>query len=243
MAFQIHGKDILGVRVQGETRNLLVLRGHGSTKLFDVHPLVEWINMELGSNMKVVSHKAAEAALALEETQLSWPAFPVDVAIAYEKPGARLGKEIVFSVAGEPSVALPTGRYAGELGIALAAIGLSPADIKWDGKSILLDIPESRLVAVHQFPDVDGWYLTHHETGVPQGEPVSSGPAPSSARIPGSARYLDRMDDSAYVGLLVRNSAGRVSIDADHLPSGEFGVVVEIPGSEVAVMRSLISRA
>ena len=62
---QVHGKELLKVQVRGETRNLLVLRGNGSTRLFDAHPLVEGFNAENGTSLKVVSHPVADVALTV----------------------------------------------------------------------------------------------------------------------------------------------------------------------------------
>ena len=149
---QVHGKELLRVQVQGPPRNLVVLRGNGSTRLFDAHPLVDAFNAEHGTRLTVVSHKVADVAQTVGDTWRSLLAYAVDASIAYEKPGTKLGKEIIFTADGEPKVALATGKFKGEQDVALVALGISSTDFKRDGNSITLDIPENRLVVVPNFP-------------------------------------------------------------------------------------------
>ena len=40
---------------------------------------------------------------------------------------------------------MPTGKYRGERGTALVALGLSSADFRRNGAEILLDVPDNRL--------------------------------------------------------------------------------------------------
>jgi hypothetical protein len=233
---QVHGKELLKVQVQGQPKNLVVLRGsNGSTMLFDAHPLVEAFNAEHGTNLAVVSHKVADVACTVGDTWRSLPAFAVDASIAYEKPGTRLGSEIVFSVEGEPRVVLATGKFKGEKDVALVTLGVSAADFKKDGDSLVLDIPENRLVVVPDFPGPDGLYMPHSETGVPHGKKAEGNP---------DARYLYRLNDSSYLGLLVRggnwgDSDGR-DVGAIYQASDRFGVVAEVPEGDAAKIQTLI---
>lgn len=231
---QIHGKKLVRLQHREENRNLVVLRGSGSTRMFNVHPLVEAFNKEHGTNLKVVAHDVADTALNVGETwrDISGFAFVVDASIAYEKPGTKLGKEIVFSAEGEPKVVLATGKYKGERDVALVALGVTEADFKKDGNSVTLDIPESRLVVVPDFPGPDGWYIPHAETGVPHGEQVEAS---------AEARYLYRLNDSSYVGLLARGVGGGQGVDAFYGPSNEFGVVTEVPEGDAEKVSALIS--
>ena len=141
---QIHGKEMLRVNVNGQPKILVVLRGNNSTGLFGVHPLVDGFNAENGTKLKVVSHAVADVACTIGDTWRSLPVFPVDASIAYEKPGVKLGKEIVFSAEGESKVVLATGKYKGESDVALVTLGVTSADFKKDGNSLVLDIPENR---------------------------------------------------------------------------------------------------
>ena len=108
---QIHGKELLRISVQGQPKNLIVLRGNGTTRLFEGHSLVEALNKEHGMGLTVISHPVADVALNVGETWKSLPAFVVNASIAYEKPETKLGKEIIFSAEGEPRVVLATGKY------------------------------------------------------------------------------------------------------------------------------------
>ena len=229
---QIHGKEMLRVHVAGQIKNLVVLRGNGSTSLFDAHPLVEGFNREHGTNLTVISYKVADVVQTVGETRKSLPTYAVDASIAYEEPYTKLGKEIVFAAEGEPRIVLATGRYNGGKDIALVALGVTSVDFKRDGNSLTLDIPESRLIAVPNFPYSEDWYRPHTKTGVPHGinTEQSSG-----------ARYLSRLNDSSYVGLLVRGGVNwEQFVDASCHASGRFGVVAEVPEWDVAKITSLL---
>ncbi len=231
---QIHGKELLRVNVAGQKKNLVVLRDNGSTKLFEAHPLVEGFNDRHGTNLKVVSYNVADVAQTAGETWRSLPAYAVDASIAYEKPGKRLGKEVVFSADGNPRVVLATGKYKGEKDVALVALGVSSADFKKDRNSLTLVIPESRLIVVPNFPGPDGWYMSHAETGVPAGNEV----AQSS-----DARYLWRLNDSSYVGLLVLGGDHlnrRQCVIAFYRSFFSLGVVAEVPVSDVPKIEVLL---
>ena len=236
---QIHGKDLLRVDVQGQPKNLVVLRGNGSTSLFHAHLLVEEVNARHGTSLTVVSHKVADAALTVGETWKSLPVFAVDAVIAYEKPGTKLDKVVdFFSRMYEPRVVLATGRYQGEKDVALVALGLTSADFKREESSIVLDISDDRLTAVQKFPALDGWYLPHAETGVPQGERVD---ADSTA-----ARFLYRLTDgSSYAGLLTRlhvECTRRHGVYANSFQSDRFGVVAEVPEADVTKIQALLKQ-
>jgi hypothetical protein len=234
---QVHGKELLKVQVQGQPKNLVILRDNGSTKLFDAHPLVEGFNAEHGTNLTVVSHKVADVALTVGGTWRRMPVFAVDASIAYEKSGTKLGKEIVFSAQGEPKIALATGKFKGEKDVALVALGVTSADFKKDGNSFVLDVPENRLISVPNFPGSDGWYMPHAETGVPQGRQVGQS---------SDARYLYRLDDSSYVGLLVRNGIyydyhyNRQGVYANRRASYRLGVVAEVPDADIAKIEAIL---
>ncbi len=254
MSANLHATGLLSVQVRGKTKNLVVIRGNRSTRstgLFNVHPLVERFNSRYRTHLKVVSPQVADAALAagvLSER----PEFLVDVSIAYEKHGAKLGKEVVFAPRGAPKVVLATGKYQGENRAALATLGLSTADVAYtiegkqrtlkemlqrDGTERLLKtslrtvseiqllIPDTRLVIVLDFPGQDGWYALHTETWVPHGTKVASYSV--------AACLFHRLNGS-YVGIVARY--GR-SILAYHRASHWFQVVAEVPAEDIAAMQ------
>ena len=189
------------------------------------------ITQSIGQISKSCLTKVADAALTVGEAWGRLPAFAVDAVIAYGKPGARLDEGVEFSVEGMPSVVLATGRYKGRTDVGLVALGLSPADIKDDGKSVILDIPDDRLIEVPDFPSSDGWYMPHERTGVPHGKGVKASE---------EARFLWRLDDSPYVGLLVRSAErlNRRSIYASCVASARFGVVAEVPERDAMIFEA-----
>jgi hypothetical protein len=224
---QIHGKEVLRIMVKKQPKKLIVLSGIGSTKLFGAHPLVEDFNREHGTGLTVVSLNVAYAAISIgiEGTPIdALCGFPVDASIAYEKHGKRLGKEIVFPVENNGKVILATGKYKGEKNVALVALGLSPADFKKDGHSVVLDIHETRLIIVPTFPGKDGFYMPHKQTGVPHGRKAESNPG---------SKYLVRLYDSSYVGLQVCLT-DTLGIGACNWPSCTFGVVAEVPEKDIS---------
>ncbi len=234
---QIHGKELIKMQIQGNPKNLLVLRNYRTTRFFDIHPLVEEFNAEHGTNLRVISHKVADVALNVGEAWKSLASgspFAVDASIAYEKPGVKLEKEIVFSsFQGEPRVVSATGKYNGEKNISLVALGISGKDFKKDGREIRLDIPDERFIVVPDFPDQNGWYMPHAETGVPHGKKVESSP---------DARYLWRLNDSSYVGLVARVCFYnyRRYVDLYYRSSFALGVAVEVPEGDVAKIEALL---
>jgi hypothetical protein len=219
------------LQVQKRPRNLVVLRDKGEAKLFGVHPLVDRFNGKHGINLKVVSYNVADAAHNGSEIWGRLPICAVDASIAYEGPGKRLGREIVFAAENEPRVVLETGRYQGASDIALIAFGLTSDDFKKDGTAVQLDISDDRLIAVPDFPAASGWYKPHGKTGIPCGNEVGAGP---------EARWLDRMDTS-YVGIVVRTDLFTHNVNATVKPSEKkLGVVAEVPENEAWRIEELI---
>lgn len=228
---EIHGEELIRVNFRNQPRNLVVLRGRNSTGIFDTHAAVESFNSVHGTALRVVPPDVADFALNAGETWRSLAqcfSFSVDASIAYEKPGARFGEEVVCSLAGEPRVVLATGKYEGEKDVALAAFGLSAKDFRKEGNRVVLDISDDRLIPIPDFPSRSGWYKPHALTGVPHGKEVEEGP---------DARYLQRWGDSPYAGLLVRevDAEGcdlRQYVDANSKASWKRAVVAEVPGSD-----------
>lgn len=242
MANQIHGKNLIPVRYGCNSSIILALRGDGTTRLFEAHPLVDRFNEEHRTQLRVVPHSVSDIIVnfASWRSRIDLPAFATDTMIAYEKPGTPLGKEIVFSVDGELKVVFATGKFEGEKDIALVALRVFSRDFKKDGNSLVLDVGEPRLIAVPNFPSSSGTYALHPKTGIPYGANIS----PSSFSWQDhvyTTRYFQRSPGS-YVGLLTRCSApfGQGAIAAGILSSDKLGVVVEVHTADVTKIRSLL---
>jgi hypothetical protein len=109
IALQIHGKELVRLQFRDQTRKLVVLSSRDSTSIFDAHQTVEAFNTRHRTNLRVVPHNVADVALNVGDTWrslVSSMGFIVDATIAYEKPGTKLGEEIVCSYEGEPKVVL-----------------------------------------------------------------------------------------------------------------------------------------
>ncbi len=120
--------------------------------------------------------------------------------VIYEKPDRPFGEQVVFSwehnqVKYSISFNIPEqfrGKRNGALVVEhpdfdLIALGNNKYELRIDGQN------------VHQidvFPKKDGCYIPHAETGVPQGE---------NAEANSNTRHLYRLNDSSYMGLLVRS--------------------------------------
>jgi len=218
---------ITGFPFEGKQVTVGVLRRFNEKErvpLLDVPGLVRAVNAEHGTNLRLMRPHVANFLLHKtenwQEVREGFPS-PLDVGIGYEKPGVKLGKEIVYSPGDGTRVILPTGKYKGKMGVALAVLDLTADDIKKDGNDTRIDVPGRRLVVVPEFPSEDGCYLQHPETTIPHGKMVDGFP---------DVRYLLRVKGSSYVGLLVRDAVedGR-DVYAECGPSRKFGVVVEIP--------------
>jgi hypothetical protein len=220
------------------------LRKFDGIPLLEIPALIKGVNTENGTNFRLIDPLVADFLLNmtkagnkyLDDIGDAFPS-PVNLGIGYEKPGVKLSAEIVFSAEGEPKVLLPTGRYNGEKGIALVVPELTADDIKREGNEIIIDVPDSRLVVVPNFPTENGWYIPYAETGIPHGEKVEASD---------EARFIFRLSGSSYVGLPVRGY-GRVfggydmqDVGADCKPSYYLGVAVEIPeeGAQTRIKKS-----
>lgn len=227
--FSVHelsGKKLLKVQFQGQSKNIIILDRH--TKPFDVHPLVENLNTRHETGLKLLDSNAANFMFLL-----NLDPFVVNASIAYERPGTRLGKEIVSTAQGEPRVVLATGKYEGEKDVALVSLGLRSADFKKDGTSVVLDIPESRLTPVQDFAPKEGWYLPHTETGIPHGKEVG---------YSSDAVCIFKLIHTAYVGLLATGVTGGRYLFAWYKPSYKSAVVAEVPDADVPKLTGLIDR-
>lgn len=232
------GERLFRVRMQGKTHKLLVLRKALTTKLFEVHPLVDRFNEEHGTAVKVISPRVADHALTTERRTwmrlLSGSPFLVDASIAYGRAGVKLGTEIVFAAMDQPRVVMPTGRYHGEKNIALACLGLSGNDFVIDGRTIILHVSDDRLIPVANFPRKRGWYPVADSTFVPSGVEVQYNP---------SARFTMVLTDSSYVGLMGRDMAVDRKfrgIIAGSVATNKFGIVVDVPVADLEKVRRLI---
>ncbi len=231
------------IAVSDKPMDLAVLMKTGVTG-FNAYPLIEAHNARNSDQLRIISHQSADLALNFVGVSAVLPSFLVNMAIAYEKPDTRLGREIVFSLENEPRVVLATGKYFGEKDVALVVQGLSSADFAYivnrkerslkeildqDGIDALMAIDirrlteirlligDDRLALVSNFPKSNGWYLPHKDTKVP-----AIGATEPSLEM----RYLDRL--SSYAGFVVRNDGyAPYHTFARYRCSYEFGVVAE----------------
>ena len=254
---QLQGSELIKLSVQDKPKNLVVLRGNGSSRLFEAFPLVEAFNAEHKTNLTVLSHDVADVSIDTVHVWMKLPGFATDASIAYEVPGIPFGNEVVFNSQGEPKVVFATGSHKGEKDAALVASGMTSADISYtmggktrtlkemlhaDGieslldtdlkivSEIILNIPDERLKIVPRFPDASGWHTPHVGTGVPSGKNVKESP---------DARYLFRLGGSPYVGILARlahSGTLRKYVDASQCASHRFGVVAEVPDQDIGKM-------
>jgi hypothetical protein len=259
IAAQVHGKELIRLQFRDQShrsnrvkyvlrylrskkhsRNLVVLSGEDSTSIFDAHQTVEAFNTRHRTNLRVVPHNVADFALNVGNTWRSLTSsmgFIVDAAIAYEKPGTKLGEEIVCSYKGEPKVVVATGKYKGEKDVALVTLGLSANDFKKEDNSVVLDISDDRLIVVPNFPANSGWYMPHNRTGVPHGREVEESL---------DARYLSKRNFSSYVGSLVRDVCAcgcnlRQYVKASSKASWKQAVVAEVPEGDTAKIEELLN--
>jgi len=241
----MHNRELLTLQVGGQTKKLFIAKGgYYGLALDKVHSWIEGINREHGLSLRVIPHDLADSALqdvTIYNHLSPRPAhsFPVDALIAYERPGIELGDRITHSYFDGFTVELATGRYRGAHG-GLVVLGLTSADFKQHRQHTFLDIPDSRLILVPNFPNESGWYMPHAETGIPHGEQlfygIGSHPGPAE-------RYLARADSSSYIGILARNitikdrcSRARCVYVALSLNS-HVAVVVEVNDSDIPAIK------
>jgi len=222
---------LLKVNVRAQVKYLAVLKGStDSTSLFNVHPLVEAFNSQNKTTLKVVSPKLGNAAL-VGKMNFYLPTFIFDASIAYERPDIRFNDKIIFSPDHGSRVIMPTYSYKGEKNIALVVLGLNSRDFRRDGNTIIFDIPESRLIAIPNFPDSDGWHMPDPETLVPFGMAVERSQ---------DTRYLYRLD-SSYAGFLAHSVlSGHDRIIAGYRSFEGVGVVAEVPDEDFVKLNKSI---
>ncbi len=191
--------------------------------LLDLHGFVE------KAGARLISPSLADRLL--EETS-GWEGLPrhspfaTGAIIAYGRPGARLGKEIVYRDPDGAELILPTREYAGESMLALVALEVTARDLRREGKGAVLDV--GRLIPVTDFPAESGWHLPHQATTVPHGR---------EARGP-SSRFLSRTK-APYVGPISRGLAfdgsSRDFVLADFGAYYKLGIVVEQDSSAIGL--------
>jgi hypothetical protein len=248
----LQGKPVLHVMANERKRNIIILRdgpqsptGAAERPPFAAHLLVDGINKECGTRLKVWSPWTADAALTndkpLEQLPLS---FVVDACIGYELPGKKLGKEIIFTTSAGLKLVLPTGPYKGEPDTALVVLGLAPADLIKQQNYIVINALESQLIPLRNFPrpsadepaNFTTWHSPHELALVPHGRALYRGAFP---RPHTHARSLIRKSDSSFVGLIVRHGLLPWQIDASGRNSAEPGVVAEFPDGDLGKICAL----
>lgn len=150
-------------------------------------------------------------------------------AVAYEKPGKKLGKEIVYA---DPQTkkryVFPVKPdFRGERGLLVVEhdfVGGKPTfEILQDGNDFVFAVSkEAGVTRVTGFPSKDGEYYPN-KFGIPIGKQVDDFRR---------GRYLYRIDDGSFAGLLTRrcSSSSKRQVSARERPSERCGVLaVEIP--------------
>lgn len=184
-------------------------------------------------SLRLISYGALDYLLTtignMGEVRGVFPCPSGDV-LAYEKPGAALGSQIVFVPEAGPRVIIPTWGYEGTPDIAIVVPNLAAGEVRSmkGGAEILIDVASSRLVAVPDFPPRDGLYVPHQGTGIPSGKEAGYSP---------ETRGLRRLA-SPYVGLPVRCDHFYFNywryVYADCGPLECCGVAVEISEEDAA---------
>lgn len=267
LGHKIYGKQIMKVKHNGRTRNLVVL---ARAKMVFAHSEVDKFNDEHGTKLRIVPLDLADSFVNAEDIWIGMDrfTFPVDCAIAYEEPGRKLRKYIKSPDHIYPKVVFATGKYKGERNIALVAHGLTSSDFKLEGETLRLDISDDRLLPVTQFPEEkEGWYIPDLETGIPHGKRIldlailpkntrQRANYPQNKREPImhpketiestiKARFLVRMRQTSYAGLLTFSEFGPF-LNANQ-PLAERGdyerVLAEVPDEDVDKIRPLLSEA
>ncbi len=193
-----------------QSENLKLLPFH------EIYPFLDMLNKTQGLNARLLRPEAAEKVLERDWSRmLSDFPFATDGIIAFEKAGAKLGREIVYSCGGIPRYVLPTGKYEGEKA-ALVAVGLSSADFRQDSKDIILDISDARLLPFYDFPEKTGIYERKKQEWERDSEFRGWGSQTKLYRAPG-----------AYVGCLAKTSdpAGKY-LRAIYSPWDNYSIIV-----------------
>jgi hypothetical protein len=219
-----------------------VLRRYDSTKVIEAPSVVKSFNEENGTSVRLIRPTHADYLLVEVDSWrevLSAFSSPVDMVIAYKKPNQKIGDAVVFADEGEPRVILATtGNAKGEKDVAILVPDITADDVKREGNDYVIEVPQSRLVVVPDFPAENGWYKSYKNTTVPYGTTVSSErftPLWRDTKV----RYLYRRDDESYVNLLVRSTyLCHRCIEAIDRPSRRLGVAVEVSEGDVAKINS-----
>jgi hypothetical protein len=149
-------KKTINLNVDGKPVIVGVLRKYDSIKVMEAPMLIKSFNEGNGTNVRLIRPTTAECLLVKTgNTRQIRDAFPspVDMAIAYEKPKKQIGDTVVFAAKGEPRVILATtGDAQGERDVAILVPDITAEDVKREGNDYVIEVPQSRLVVVPDFP-------------------------------------------------------------------------------------------
>lgn len=120
--------------------------------------------------------------------------------LAHEAKGVPLGAEIVWQRGDDPPVVLPTGRHAGATDTALWLPDPGAKDFRRDGDRLVLDVDDSRLIAIREFVPESGLRHVEPNTWVPTGPIVESDTPPVLTTSDGRS-YAYRFADDGRVEL------------------------------------------
>lgn len=220
------GPFSIGLLGESGRRKPGIRRTRAGNQLFSIPKMVERVNEKYGASFRIMKYQRLDLILSLAAdlgVACTSP-FPSGDILAYGEPDAELGKWIVFKAGPISRVILPAGKYRREKGAALVVPEVHIDEVKRDKRDTIIDVPDSRLVLVPDFPRADGWYLLHKETGIPHGRMVG---------YSAGARHLWRLP-SPYVYFPVRTmDFYRQYLHAYFHPCTPLSVLVEIPPEDV----------
>lgn len=203
--------------------------------LFDLHMAVKKFNDRHGTSLEMISPGLANNLLIKRngwDHPNFWDAvspFPTNIAIGYETFGKKLESEIVYSCTRGSRVVLPTGRFMGEKHIALAVLNMRVHDIRRCGESLIIDVPESRLMAIRGFGIRHGLLAIDPETTIPYEKSPVGIPIDNFQY----RKLSHHLPYGNYVGPLVRSMNRMETIVLNCPPAESLGILVEVPSGDI----------
>ncbi|MDO8554884.1 MAG: hypothetical protein Q7S22_08795 [Candidatus Micrarchaeota archaeon] len=263
---------------KGRTVNLgaLTRKNYDNPESFEqIHPLIDRFNSANRTHLQLVRPQVVDAALR-DEHACSFVEMCEPVAtnaiVAYSSTGKRFPRFIehdeavklpeVFLIEDQWNGAryvLPSGKYAGEKGIALVVIGLNSRDFQ-TGRSpdeVIINVSDDRIIPVRNFPIVssfflgdDGeamvydkeqrhnfsaWFFQDRKTTLPCGRtPVDYRKGAVQLRLSMHKTSLDRDFCVTTIAREWGLGAIRSTIDLSNGPLSKYHALVEIPERDLS---------
>ena len=206
-----------------------------SLPLLDIHAELKKFNERQGTRLTLITPQVAEAVL--NDGTGNWiflkPAapFPTSVMVAYERPGQPFGSEVIFNEGDGRGVVVPTGSYKGAKNIALLLQGVTADDFRECGRETIVEVPESRIMPIEDFPTESCWLRIKSGILIHTGAPADQKEAREIME-----REIKRVTDSAYVGSLIRDVGFheyKRTLSLHYPLSFRLGAVVEVPSHDI----------